>query len=250
MTRIICVASGKGGVGKTTLVSNLASALTDFKQSVVAVDANLTTSNLGLHVGIPLYPVTLQDVLKGKARLNDAVYHHSTGFKVIPADVSLAKLMVPKAYKLVDIFSKLIGKSDFVLIDSAAGLGQEAQAAIRAADEMITITNPELPALTDALKLGGIAKKFGTKNLGVVVNRVRNKSHEMSTNEIKDFLGLPLIGHIPEDHNIGKSIANKQPLVNYNPRSKASPYFKAIAAHLIDEKYEIGIIHRLFGWLK
>ena len=90
MTRIITVASGKGGVGKTTLVSNLATALANFKKSVIAVDGNLTTPNLGLHLGIPLYPVTLQDVLNGHSSLNEALYYHPAGFTVLAGLVGVA----------------------------------------------------------------------------------------------------------------------------------------------------------------
>ncbi|UCD07328.1 MAG: AAA family ATPase, partial [Candidatus Aenigmatarchaeota archaeon] len=95
MTRVICVASGKGGVGKTTVVSNLSAALAALGKSVIAIDGNLTTSNLGLHLGISMYPITLQDVLRGRANIRDAVYHHQDGFKVVPADVSIDKVMSP-----------------------------------------------------------------------------------------------------------------------------------------------------------
>ena len=67
MTRIISIVAGKGGVGKTFLTSNLAIALTELGKDVIAIDSNLTTPNLGIHLGIPLYPVTLQDVIKTKA---------------------------------------------------------------------------------------------------------------------------------------------------------------------------------------
>lgn len=252
MTRIIAVASGKGGVGKTTLVSNLAASLSHFRQSVVAIDANLTTSNLGLHLGIPLYPVTLNDVLNGKARVKDALYYHSAGFRVIPGDVSLTKLMTPQSSRLLDVFYKLAGNADFVLIDTAAGLGKEAQAAIKAADEVITVTNPEMPALTDALKLSRIAKGFETENVGVVVNRIKGMQYEIPTHRIEEFLGLPVIGKIHEDHNVGKSIANRQPVVLYSPKSLAAQQIKAIAAGLIGERYVIRrpVTHRFFGWLR
>ena len=69
MTRIIACASGKGGVGKTTFVANLGVALAELGKDVIAVDTNLTTPNLGLHLGVPLYPTTLHDVLKGKASM-------------------------------------------------------------------------------------------------------------------------------------------------------------------------------------
>src|SRR4030042_955156 len=144
MTRVITIGSGKGGVGKTTLVSTLAAALAGFKKSVIAVDGNLTTANLGIHLGIPLYPVTLQDVLNGKAKLNDALYYHPAGFTVLPADISLRKLRLADSRELVDVFYKLVGSCDFILVDSAAGLGKEALSALEAADETIIVTNPEL----------------------------------------------------------------------------------------------------------
>jgi len=246
------VASGKGGVGKTTVVSNLSAALAAFKKSVIAIDGNLTTSNLGLHLGISMYPITLQDVLRGKANIRDAIYHHHDGFKVVPADVSMDKVMSPEAHRLLDVFYRLVGDADFVLIDSAAGLGKEASSAIKAADEMIIVTNPELTALTDALKIILLAKTFETKNIGVVVNRVRNEPHEFPLNEIEGFLNAPLLGRVHEDHRVRKAIAEKRPVVTHSPKSIASQQFMAIAAKLVGEEYKVRIptLHRIWGWLR
>ena len=92
MGRIISVASGKGGAGKTTFVCNLSAALSKLGKSVVAVDANLTTPNLGVHLGVPLYPITLQDVLSGEAKLKESIYSHKSGVKIIPADMTITRL--------------------------------------------------------------------------------------------------------------------------------------------------------------
>jgi septum site-determining protein MinD len=251
MTRVIVVSSGKGGVGKTTLVANLASALAEFNQNVVAVDCNMTTSNLGIHLGIPVYPKTLQHVLDGEARIKDAMYYHPNGFRVIPSDVSLSKNIVPRSHELFDVFYKLVGNTDFVLIDAAAGLGHESLASLDAADELLIVTNPELPALMDALKLKRMADKMATNSLGVVVNKVKGEDNEYHANDIENFLDAPIIGIIPDDIAVRDSIASKEPVVISKPNSKAALQMKALAAKLIGREFNAkpSMSHRLFGWL-
>jgi septum site-determining protein MinD len=202
-----------------------------------------------------MYPKTLQDVLKVRARLKDAIYYHPAGFRVLPADISLKKLMLPKSSELMDVFYKLSGGADFVIIDSAAGLGKEAQAAIEAADEVITVTNPELPAMTDALKVIKVAEKYETKHLGVVVNRVRHEKGEPGLDEIEDFLDSSVLGHVHEDDNVRQSIRQKQPVMLNKPNSQASRQFAEIAAKLIGDEsasaaLSLGFAQRFFGWLR
>ncbi|UCC91780.1 MAG: P-loop NTPase, partial [Candidatus Aenigmatarchaeota archaeon] len=183
--------------------------------------------------------------------IRDVTYTHKTGFKVIPADISFRKLRNVRSHEYIDVFYRLIEENDFILIDSPAGLGRDSLAAIEAADELITITNPELPAITDALKLSLIANRYSTHNLGVVVNRIKRESHEVPMDHIEKMLGLPVIGRIPEDKEVRKAIALKEPVVSYNPKSPAAQHIRAIAASLIGEEYNprmpLGI--RLFGWL-
>ena len=251
MGRIIAVASGKGGAGKTTFVCNLSAALAKIGKDVVAVDANLTTPNLGVHLGIPLYPVTLQDVLAGDAKLKEALYRDRSGIHVLPADMSITKLSKTTSGELVNVLYKLADAFDFVIVDSAAGLGREAVTAIEAADELITLTNPEMPALVDALKLIKITDKLETTNLGIVINKMRGDKHEMKHNEVKEFLGMDILGKIPEDRNIRKALLAKQPLVTYRPGSRAARGYKVIAANLagVPLKKQAGFVYML-DWLR
>jgi septum site-determining protein MinD len=253
MTRIILVTSGKGGVGKTTLIANLAYALTELGKEVIAMDANLTTPNLGLHLGFHLAPNTLHDVLKGETSLKDAIYPHPYGFKVLPASMNVNDLTGVDVGKLPEITLSLMGKADFVIMDCAAGLGREAISAIGASEEVLLITNPDLPSVADALKTLKVAEATGKKVLGVVVNRVGRKWYELSKWEIEDMLKLPILAEIPEDENVAKAITIRRPLLDFSPFSPASIEIKRLAHYLVGKSFEeprkLGIFERFVRWI-
>lgn len=255
MTRLIVCASGKGGVGKTSLVSNLATALSDLGQDVIAVDANLTTPNLGLHLGIPLASNTLHDVLKGETRIRDATYPHPLGFNIIPASMNVNDLKNVDVGRLPEVTLNLIGKPDYVILDCAAGLGREAISAVDAANEVLIITNPDLPSVADALKMVKIAESQGKQVLGTVVNRVKGKWHELTRKEIEEMVGTQVLVEIPEDRNVSMSIAAKTPVVNYDPHSPASIEIRRLAHMFVGLPFNVKkprsfrLLERLIGWL-
>lgn len=252
MSKIISVISGKGGVGKTTLVSNLGAALTKQGKNVVIIDGNVTTPNLSLHLGIPFYPITLHDTLRDDKPIESAIYNHHTGMKIIPASLSIEALKGVDMDKLEDALSSLLGKTDIIIIDSAAGLGKEALASMSVADELLIVTNPELPAVTDALKTIKIAKDNGIRVLGVVLNRIRGLKHEMPIEDIRSMLEVPIISLIPEDIAIPKSIAKKTPVVHHKPHSRSSIEFHKLASKITGEPCSIEKRKwwdRLFFWL-
>ena len=253
MTRIISVLSGKGGVGKTTVASNLGAALVKKGKDTIILDGNVTTPNLSLHLGIPLYPVTLHDVLNKKAPIESAIYHHESGLKVIPASLSYEAVKDIDMERFQSVILQLLGKAEIVIVDSAAGLGKEAMSAINVADDLIIVTNPDLPSVTDALKTIKIAEEKGTKILGIVVNRIKGLRHELSLNEIKSILEIPIIAAIPEDLAVPKSIAKRIPVVHHKPNSRASLEFHRLAARIVGEPWMAvkrkSWIDRLFFWL-
>src|SRR3989338_4734544 len=89
MTKFIAIASGKGGVGKTTTALNLGTALSNFGKDVVVVDANLSTPHISLHLGSPKLRVTLNDSLKGIVNIKDTAYLHPSGVRIIPSSIAL-----------------------------------------------------------------------------------------------------------------------------------------------------------------
>ncbi len=237
MTRIIAVVSGKGGVGKTTMVANLGSALAKMGKNVIILDANLTTPSLGLHLGVPLYPVTLHDVLKGRANIRDAVYTHESGVKIVPAGLSLRDMRGVDSKDLPNALLDLLGSAEIILLDASAGLGRETLASIEAADEMVIVTNPEIAAVTDALKASKIAEQLGTRTSGFIVNRVSGKKHEMSKRDILGMLdNIQFLGEVPEDIAVQKAVASRIPVIHHNPRSYASNEIMKIAAVIAGEE--------------
>ena len=88
MTKIIVITSGKGGVGKTTTAINLGAAMNYFGKDVLVIDGNLTTPNVGIHLGSPEVPINLNHILSGKADVFEGVYEHESGLKIIPSSLS------------------------------------------------------------------------------------------------------------------------------------------------------------------
>jgi len=246
MTRLIVISSGKGGVGKTTLTSNLTAALTDFGQKVIAIDGNITTANLGLHLGLHLTKTNLQNVLKGESNLENAIYPHPYGFKVMPASIGLNNLKEVDITRLPEITFRMLGKADYIIIDCAAGIGKEAICALSSSDETIVVVNPNLTSVTDALKILKIAEESNLKILGIVVNRVKDEEYELTSEHITEILGVPIIAEIPEDVNIPKSINEKKTILEYEPFSPASVEIMKLAASLTGKKYEPPKIQKNF----
>ncbi|MBI1972026.1 MAG: AAA family ATPase [Candidatus Aenigmarchaeota archaeon] len=252
MTRLICVTSGKGGVGKTTLVSNLAASLAGLDKKVMVIDGNVTTPNIGFHLDMPLAKTTLHDVMRGTARIRDAVYRHDAGFYVLPAGISFDEMRGVDPATLGEVIANLDGTMDMIILDSAAGLGREAQSSMDAAREVLLVTNPDLPAVADALKTLKIARTKGKEITGVVVNRVRNHRHEMTTKEIEDMLSVPVTATIPEDLSVPVSIALRRPVVHTNPRSPVSEEITRLAHALVGLQYQKrnnSLVSRIFGFI-
>lgn len=251
-TRIIGVISGKGGVGKTTLVANLGAVLSEeFKKNVVVLDCNFTTSHLGLYLGLYDTPVTLNTVLQGKANLEDAIYKHKSGMSIIPAGLSVNDLKGVDLIDLEKVVKKLVKKADFVFLDAAAGLGREAIVTMKACDEALFVTIPQAPSAVDIMRCHKLVQKYNRTPLGVIVNMVHNKGHEFSSIEIETLTDLPVVGKIPFDTNIHKALSERKVLLYYRPDSKTVESYRKIASWLCGIEYkEKHILERVANWLR
>ncbi len=232
MTRFIAIVSGKGGVGKTTTAINLGTALVASGKDVVVLDGNLTAPNVGLYLGVTNPPHTVHEVLDGTTKVEEATYLHASGLKVIPGSIRLDALEKLDLNKLKKMHNKLKGFSESVLIDTGAGLTKETLAVMNLADEVLVVTNPELAAVTDALRTIKKAEENNKVVLGVVLNRVKPEGNELSRENVETMLGKPVIISIPESVSIKRAQEMKHPVVYTDPNSIASLEFKRLAEKL------------------
>ncbi|MGB9708332.1 MAG: cell division ATPase MinD [Candidatus Pacearchaeota archaeon] len=255
MAKTIVISSGKGGVGKTVTAVNLGIALNSLGKNVTILDSNLTTPNVALHLGSPVVPITLNHVLQGKKHIYRATYTHHSGTKVVPSSISLEAMKGINPSRLATAIKDLKKISDFVIVDSAAGLGREALLPFEALDEndeILIVTNPEMPALADALKTIKLAEKLKKRVSGVIITRARNKKPELSTKNIKEMLEKPILAKVPEDDSVRESIALRNALVLTHPNSRAAKSYKRLAAKIAGEEYKPeskGFFSSLFSWM-
>ena len=222
--------------------------MNSFGKEVIVVDANLTTPNVGLHLGAPIVPVNLNHVMLGKAKVTDAIYEHESGTKIIPSSLSVRELKRLDHGKLKDVAKKLKSMADYVIFDSAAGLGDEAVGAFEAADELVIVTNPEITAVTDALKTLKMAEEMNKPVRGVIVTKVKGNKNEMSISNIQEMLDLNILGVVPDDKHVLASLRNKDAVLHSYPNSKSSRVYKKIAAKVANVSYEeSGLLSRIFG---
>lgn len=238
MKKIIVITSGKGGVGKTTSAINLGAALNYFGKNILIVDANLSTPNVGLQLNSPEAPINLNHVLLNNADTAEAIYEHESGLKILPASLSVKELKKIVPERLINFKKDFQKNVDYVIVDSAAGLGNEANSAIKIADELIIITNPEMPAITDALKTIKVAEQMKKPVKGVIMTRIRKDKYEMKPEIVKEMLEVPVLGMVPEDLSVKESINMKDAVVHTHPNSKPARAYKEIAAGILDIEYD------------
>jgi cell division ATPase MinD len=239
MVRIIGIVSGKGGVGKTTIGLNLGAALSQhFKKSVTIIDCNVTTSHLGLYLGMYYCPITLNKVLRGEYTAEEAIQSHHSGLKIIPASLSLSDLDGIDMTEIRNSIKSLFDKNDIILLDGGPGLGREAVATLKASDEILYVTNPYIPFAMDIVRNQEVVNDLGVKPLGIVLNMIHGKKYEMNAKEIEELTRLPVIAKIPFDRNVHKSLALKTPIVTYKPYSPASKEIVKLASTITGETYQ------------
>ena len=229
MGKIIAVASGKGGTGKTTSVAAISSCLAALGFRTLCVDFDIELRNLDLALCMTDFSVAaFADVVSKRLDLMEACHESpkisNLFFLAAPTGKEADD---PEITDVMPMFADIRREFDYCLVDAPSGLGGGFRLAHSVADMSVIVSIGELPAIRDANKATGAARDMGVKDIRLLVNRVLPKNFDWlrtTIDDVIDTVGAQLIGVIPEDKNVFRALHENTPLILYSKRNAAYYY--------------------------
>lgn len=241
---VIAVTSGKGGVGKTNVVGNLAVAYQRMGKKVLIFDADLGLANIDIIFGInPKH--TIEDVIKGEKELSQIIVKGPEGVAIIPASSGvqdLAHLTEGHKINLLNEFDALNNIFDILLVDTSAGISSNVIYFNLAAQERIVVATPEPTSITDAYALMKVMfNQHGTKNFSLLINMVKNESEAKSVYKhltmvaarFMASIAIDYAGFIPWDKHLHQAVSKREPVTCCFPEAASSKSFITLAEFLL-----------------
>jgi len=246
--KVISVISVKGGVGKTTISTNLGMILSrNYHLRVLVIDGDLKLPAVGFHLDIIEPGVTIHDFLKSKSGITQAVQTHSSGLHVILG--SLSDENTP-SNKLREGIQEIAKQYDWVILDTSPSIDADMRNMIISSDEVLVVSGPDDPSIVGSLKAVKLAKELDTPVKGAVINHFDGKDVEL-VKETAALLEVPVLAVIPEDAKVREALTKKQPVILYSPNSPAGREMTRLAEELIGIKApKQGLLLRLISCIK
>lgn len=251
IARVISVTSGKGGVGKTTCVVNLALCLARSGKNVLVFDADVGLANVDVMLGLtPRY--TLHDLLECRKTLREIMLQGPGGISIIPAASGIegiCNLDTARRMLLMQSIEEIADQFDYLLIDTPAGIGPDVLYFNSASGEIVVVVNEEPTSLTDAYALMKVlSRNYGEKSFSVLVNEAADAASAETTfnrlrKSVERFLHVDLknLGFIPSDSAAAEAVRSQKALAEVFPSSPAARAFSALAGKLEQEFYSLRV---------
>ncbi len=256
--KIITISSGKGGVGKTTTTANLSLALAMMGKRVVCIDADIGLRNLDVMLGLEnriVYDIV--NVVEGRVSLPKALVRDKRfpELRLLPAAQTREKDAI-SVEEMERVAREAAETADYVIIDSPAGIEHGFRCAVKPAELVLIVTNPEVTAVRDADRIIGLLEANGQTPSQLIINRLKpemvKRNEMLDADAIVDLLAIDLIGIIPEDPGILAAGNRGQPVV-LEERSDAGAAFRNVARRLQGEDVPFlplrspSLFKRIFG---
>jgi flagellar biosynthesis protein FlhG len=252
--RVFAVTSGKGGVGKTNLVSNLAIEMARCGRRVLLIDADLGLANVDIVLGVSPQ-ATLAEVLRGEKRISEAIVSGPAGVKILPAAsgvVEIAHLSAEERLLLLTELDSLDEEFDVVLLDTGAGISENVLFFASAAQEIIVVAIPEPTSMADAYALMKVlGARHAARRFRLVVNMVKSAEEGRSVyarlSEVASrFLDVSIdyLGHVLQDPSVRRAVTQRRPLCLAYPDSPASRAINGLSKRILMSRYSDGAAGR------
>ena len=243
VARVIAITSGKGGVGKSNTSVNLAIALAAQGKRVILMDADLGLANVEVLLGLSSLH-NLEHVIEGEKTMAEILVRGPGGISVVPGSSGLAKiadLTHAGRQNLLGGLQDLQAQSDFIILDTMAGIGRNAVAFSLAADEVILITTPEHPAIVDAYAmLKTLYANQPDTVVRLVVNMVPNPAlaqavYTKMSGVAQRYLGknISFLGYLARDSHVSQAVMQSKPFMIAYPHAPVSQCMNQIASRLL-----------------
>jgi flagellar biosynthesis protein FlhG len=247
--RIISVTGGKGGVGKSCISVNLALGLQKLGGRILLLDGDLGLANADQLLGVHA-PSTLLDVIQGRIKLEEAVVDTAYGVSLLPAcsgRQEMAELDGETRSALLNSVKALDGEYDFVVVDTAAGIGETALGLAGAGNQILAVATPDPTSARDVFAVMKIlSKDYGVRYMSLVPNMISSPAEGMALyHKISRVAGrfLPLTlnlgGIVMRDPSLAKSVRNRTPMMASYPASVASKQISEMAVRLVTRDREM-----------
>jgi len=241
--RVMTVSSGKGGVGKSNIVVNLAVAFDRLGSRVMIMDADLGLANIDVLLGLtPRFNVS--HVLEGKKELKDVLVNGPGTIRIMPASSGvqeLTRLTDEQKLLFLEMLDELEAEIDILLVDTAAGISDTVLYFNLAAQERIIVVTPEPTSLTDAYALIKVLfTRHGERHFKILVNSVEDEKAGKAifakiskvADHFLDGISLDYLGSIPHDPHLTKAVMQQKALLELYPGSPSAKAFTAIAQRI------------------
>ena len=243
--KVICVTSGKGGVGKTNIAVNLAARFAAAGKRTVLLDADMGLANADVVCGLDL-PFNLAHVISRRKRLSEVIADAPGGFKLVGGAsglATMADLPAEEHRRLMESLAQLEQACDLILIDTGAGISPNVLSFTRAADQVLVVTTPEPTSITDAYAtIKVICRQRPASDLrpiSLLVNEVTSATearrvYERVAKVARDFLNVPLgdAGFVPLDPAVPRAVRQRVPFLIGSPKCAASVCVTRLAMRL------------------
>jgi septum site-determining protein MinD len=231
--RVFAVASGKGGVGKTTTAVNLAAAMAEAGRSVVLVDYDLGMANVGQVLDVTAADATLHDVLAGEAATEDAIADAPGEFDVVVGGTDIEDFGRADPSKLREMADDLRESYDVTIVDTGGGLSHDTTVPLGLADDAVLVSTPQAAALENTAKTRDLVERVGGSVTGLVLTRVG--ASDVDTSDDVAALDVDVLATIPEDNSVADSEGVGEPLVSFAPDSPAGQSYRELGYELLGE---------------